>query len=296
MNGSEAPPSPEPARWKTVAALLTTLILWGTAFPAIRAGMKYFSPGHIALIRFLSATAVLLIYAGVIRLRRPARRDLPWLAALGILGVSLYHTVLNYGLVTVKAGPGSMIVNSAPMFTAILAAVILKEPLTARTVVGLVVSMAGVVLIGLGEGGGFRFNAGVLLLLTAALGWALNIICQKPVLERYSPREITCYAVFIGTIPLLVFLPGLGEAAARTPLVVILGLIYLGVLPIAVAYATWGYVLSRMPAARAASYLYLIPIIATLTAWVWLGEAPGALSLFGGGLVLAGVAVVNALR
>ena len=258
--------------------------------------MAYFTPGHVALIRFLAAAAALAVYAFAARLRIPAREDLPWLAVLGLLGVSLYHTALNYGLTSVKAGPGSMIVNAAPIFTAVLAALILHEKLTARTVGGLAASMAGMGLIGLGEGQGFRFNAGVLLLLLAAFCWALNIIAQKPVLERYSPREITCYAVFIGTIPLLIYLPGLREEVLRAPILVVLGLIYLGVLPIAVAYATWAYVLSRLPAARAASFLYLIPIIATLTAWLWLRETPSALSLLGGGFVLLGVAIVNAFR
>ena len=283
-------------RWKTGAALAVTLLAWGTAFPAVRAGMGWYSPGHIALVRFLSASAVLLVYASVIRLKAPARKDLLWFGALGILGVSLYHSLLNYGLATVKSGPGSMIVNSAPIFTAILAAVILKDQIPPRTVVGLAVSLSGLVMIGLGEGRGFRFEPGVLLLLVTALCWALNIIAQKPLLERYSPRDITCYAVFIGTIPLLVFLPGLDEAVSRAPITVTLGLIYLGVIPIAVAYATWGYVLARMPATRAASFLYMIPLIATISAWAWLGEQPSVLSLVGGGLVLLGVAVVNTLR
>jgi drug/metabolite transporter (DMT)-like permease len=258
--------------------------------------MAYFSPGHVALIRFLSASAVLLVYAVVVKLPFPKKEDFPRLAALGFLGVSLYHTVLNYGLLTVSAGPGSMIVNSAPIFTALLAAYFLKERLSGRTVAGLAVSMTGVVLIGLGEGRGFRFEPGALLLIAAALGWALNIITQKPLLEKYSPRDTTCYAVFIGTIPLLLYAPGLAESASRAPIAVILGLIYLGALPIAVAYATWGYVLSQMPASRAASFLYLIPIVATITAWVFLKEVPPVMSLVGGALVLAGVAIVNAVR
>jgi drug/metabolite transporter (DMT)-like permease len=189
-----------------------------------------------------------------------------------------------------------MIVNSAPVITAVLAACILNESLTGRLISGLGICLFGTMLLGLGEGSGFRFEPGVIFLLLAALCWALNIIVQKPSLERYSPREVTCYAVFLGTIPLLAFLPGLAESATKAPLIVTLGVVYLGALPIAVAYATWGYVLSQMAASRAAGFLYLIPLIAILSAWLFLHEIPAPLSLAGGTLVLIGVAVVNFYR
>jgi drug/metabolite transporter (DMT)-like permease len=86
------------------------------------------------------------------------------------------------------------------------------------------------------------------------------------------------------------------EDLRRSSAAATLGAVYLGVFPGAVAYACWAYVLSRLPAGRATSSLYLVPPIAVIIGWLVLGERPGALALAGGAVALGGVALVNAGR
>jgi len=92
---------------------------------------------------------------------------------------------------------------------------------------------------------------------------------------------------------MLAFFPGLEHSIQFAPLDATLAVIYLGVFPTALAYVTWTYALSRVPASIATSFLYLIPVLAIIIAWLWLGEMPLALSMVGGFLSLLGVVLIN---
>lgn len=125
---------------------------------------------------------------------------------------------------------------------------------------------------------------------------ALYSLGQKPYLKRYSALQTAAYIVWTGTVFLLPFGAGLPAEIARAPLSATLACVYIGVVPGAIGYVTWAFVLSKTPASRAGSFLYFVPVVALVVAWVWLGEVPGPGSLLGGLLVLGGVVMVNALR
>jgi drug/metabolite transporter (DMT)-like permease len=239
------------------------------------------------------ASASLGLYAAVTRMKPPALRDVPGILLLGLLGVTVYHLALNYGEVTVSAGAASLLVASAPIFTALLATVFLGERLKVWGWLGIGLSFAGVVLVAMGEGGGFQFSPSALLILLSAVSSSIYFVVQKPFFRRYNPLQLTTYTIWAGTLLLLPFLPGLVRVLPSAPLGPTLAVAYLGVFPAALAYFTWSYALSRSPASLVAPFLYLIPVFAILTAWIWLGETPLAVSLVGGGLCLAGVVLVN---
>lgn len=278
---------------RVLSALVVTFLLWGSAMPGLRVCIRHYTPGHLAILRMLAASAAMTVIAALLRVRIPDRCDLPGLAMVGFTGVTCFHGFLNHGLITVTAGSASLLVNTVPVYTALLATLFLGERMKVWGWVGLGVSLCGAALIGLGEGKGFRFDPGAFYLLGSALSWSLNIVLQKPYLRKYTATEVTTYAIFSGTLALLVFAPGLAENIRQTPIGVTLGVLYLGVFPIAVAYITWAFVLSRLDASRAASYLYLVPVVAILCGWIGLRETPALLALVGGALALSGVIVVN---
>jgi drug/metabolite transporter (DMT)-like permease len=83
------------------------------------------------------------------------------------------------------------------------------------------------------------------------------------------------------------------NSSPAAPLQANLTVIYLGIFPAALAYASWAYFLSKMPASQASSFLYINPILSIVIAFFWIGEIPSVLSLAGGIIVLAGLALVS---
>lgn len=278
---------------RTAMALATTVVLWASSFAGIRAGLEAYSPEHVAVLRLLIASLVLGGYALATGIRLPARRDLPALVIAGFLGFTLYNLLLNRGQQTVPAGTAALLVNTGPVFTVVLARVMLGERLRGWGWVGIAVGFCGAAMIAVGQAGGMRISRGAALVILAALAQSLFFIRQKPLLARYRPIECTTFVIWMGTACLLPFAGGLPRAIAAAPVDATLAVVFLGVGPAAVAFVTWAYALSRLPASRAASFLYVVPAVSIAIAWLWLGEVPRALALVGGAVALAGVVIVN---
>ena len=278
----------------TGISVAVALLLWASAFAGIKAGLKGYGPGELALLRFGTASVVLAAYALITRMRLPELSDVPRIGLAGALGITIYHICLNFGETIVTAGAASLIIASGPIFTALLAMVFLRERLTVWGWTGIAISFSGVALITLGEGtGGLTFQPAALLVLVAAIATAGYFVVSKPLLEKYSPLEFTSYSIWLGTLPMLVFLPGLIAEFPHASSAATISVLYLGVFPGAVAYALYSRVLSRLPASIASSFLYVQPASATIIAWIWIREVPSVVTLVGGAIALLGVALVT---
>jgi drug/metabolite transporter (DMT)-like permease len=276
-------------------AVAVTVLLWSSSFPGIRAALIGFTPGQLAALRYLVASGVFVLLAAVRRLSLPRRSDFPRIALVGGLGIAAYNLALNTGETTVSAGAASFLINTGPLFTALLAWRFLGERLRPWAVVGFALGFSGVCLIALGGPGGMRFQTGALFVLLAAVCQSAQFVLQKPLLARYGALASTAHMVWAGTLCLLPFLSGALSAISPAPRSAIVAVLYLGVFPAAIAYAAWSSALARIDVSRAVTALYLVPPMATILGAVWLHELPSPLALAGGTVAIAGVTVVNTL-
>ncbi len=280
-----------------IVAVIFLVIFWASAFIGIKIALEGLTPGHLSLLRFLIASATLLPVLLIMKARLiPKPKDIPYFFMLGALGISIYHTALNFGELGVSAGAAALILATVPALSAILARFILKDRLPVLAWFGIVISFFGVVLIAIGDSASFGLNVFALLVMVSAVVAAFANVLQKPMFKHYSAIEVSAYMTWSGTLLLLIFLPGLSADIATATMRPLLATIYIGVFSAAIANALFTYILSKIPVGQATSYLYAIPVTSLVIAWLVLGEIPSQLTALGGAIALVGIVIVNEAR
>lgn len=280
-----------------IAAVAIVMVIFGTTFVAIKIALNDLGPFTLALARFLIA---LLIFAPFLR---RGRAGVPaWqMAAMGFLGVTLFFSLQNWGLVYTTAANASIILSAIPALTAIIGWLALGERLNARRAAGILLSMVGVAVVVGGErlrAAGFvaglagnQALLGNLLILGAALSWALYTVLGRHVVARLAPAVVTAHTAAWGVLFLTPF--ALGELAstgvAWPSAAGWTALLFLAVVASGLAFYLYLFALTRLAAGEASVYVNLSPVVTLVAAAVVLAERITALQLLGAALVLAGV-------
>lgn len=281
---------------RTLTVIAVALLTWSSAYASIAYALASFTPGEVAFSRLAIGSLCFAALLVVWRVPLPARRDWPRLAVLGVIGLSVYHLCLNYAETRIASGTASILIALTPAATAAVSAIWLRERLPRRMLTGLSVALVGVLLVVLASGKQVKFQPMAALVLVSVFATAVFFVAQKQLFARNSMLSVTAFTFFAGTLGALPFAGGLGGALRLAPWSHIAALLYLGVAPTFVGYLAWNDALRRVSASQLATFLYLSPPIALLIGWVWLHEQPGLLTLVGGVITLAGVALANARR
>jgi drug/metabolite transporter (DMT)-like permease len=232
------------------------------------------------------------------RLAPVRRADLPLIVGLGLTAIAGYNYLFLTGLRLAPATDGSLIVPGlAPVATALLAAPILRERLRRGTVAGLVLAIAGLLLVVNPQGGGASGDRllGDAMFLGGAVLWGIYSVLGRIAGGRFDPVSVTLYGAVAGTLVLLplAFAEGGASRVAHADIGAWLGIGYLAVFGTVGGFVGLHVGIRRIGASRAAAFALLVPVFGvSSSAWL-LGEALAPLTLVGGAVILAGLWLVE---
>ena len=276
-------------------------VAWGVSFIATKIAVQQVNPAVVVFLRFaIGAVIMLAILLARRQLTLPTFKEGVYYALLGFIGISFHQWLQSTGLVTAQASTTSWIVSTSPVFIALLGWFFLKEKLGLNTIFGIMLASLGVLLV-VSKGslsslisGNFG-TTGDLLVLISAPNWAIFSVLSRSALKDKAALFVLFYVILFGwlftSIPFVATHGWLEIAHLNTT--GWLAVAFLGIGCTALAYIFWYDGLQAIPASRAGVFLYIEPLISLVVAAVLLGEAITLAALLGGGLILAGVWLVN---
>jgi drug/metabolite transporter (DMT)-like permease len=286
--------------------------IWGTNFSVVKPAFRELDPQAFNAVRMVIAS---LVFLGIMKIvprwttsdifSTPApitRRDWLAIAALGVVGHAFYQYFFIGGLALTSVANSSLLLAATPVVIAILSAALGQDRIAPLHWVGAAMSLAGIYIIVTFAGGGVSIGSstlrGDLMMFGGVTCWAIYTLGSRPLMERHSPVGVTGLSMAIGSalyVPVMmpnVLAADWGNVSLRTWV----ALMYSALFALCVAYTIWYVAVREIGSARTSVYSNVVPIVAMLTAVVFLGERLGPARLLGAGLVLVGVALTRVGR
>ncbi len=283
-------------RLRALAALVTAVVLFASAFVAIRAIIVSgaYDPVETTAGRMFVAAAALLVLVAVRGgVKVPKGRD--WFAfiALGALGNTLYQVLLGTGERTVDAGTAALLISCAPILASVMAVLFLGERMTAYGWLGTAIAFVGAGVIAWSAGVSMHMSSGVALVLVATVLWAGYQVLQKTVAHGYGAIELTVWPTMFAALAMVPWSLTLPTAFAAAPVAATLGVVWLGIGSSVGGFLAWSYAIRRLPVVVSSNALFGVPVAAFVIGLIFLGEVPSAWAILGGAFVLGGVALAQ---
>lgn len=295
------PPPPEGSVLWTDVGLVTLSVIWGVNFSVIKVALREFEPLAFNALRFPLAALTLFV---LLRVRGPIpipeRRDWARVVLLGLLSNLVYQFLFIFGIDHTLAGNAGLVLSTTPIWTLILATVLGQEEHGMVVWLGVLATLGGMVLVVVGSGAAVGIEGGLavgdLLLVAAAITWSAYTVGAQDLTRRYGALPVTAWTLWIGSVGLVA--AGVGpvlkmDLSTVTPLAWA-SVAYAGIMAIAIAYLLWNRGVERIGGPRTAAFSNLVPVVALVTAALWIGERPSPLQITGATVIIAGVWLARA--
>lgn len=283
---------------KIIGALFLSLAasIWGAMYVVVKVVVDVVPPLELVWIRYMIAVIVLAIIGVCMKQSwKIAKKDWLIIFLVGLIGNTISIVTQEIGTMLSTAQMGAIITSTTPAFMVIFARFILKEKITIKKCLSIVLATIGVgIIVGNGQID-VNHQLGGFYLLIAALTWALMSVLVKRIPKQYSQIVITTYSSMVAVILLTPFvLPRLNNLDLSSVLQPTIsgGLIYLGIVSTAGGFLLWNKGLQLMNASSGGLFFFFQPIVGTFLGWVLLGETIGISFWLGTILIFSGVFIV----
>ncbi|CGG57125.1 MULTISPECIES: DMT family transporter [Bacillus] len=274
--------------------------IWGGMYVVSKYVLDFIPPLTLVWLRFIIAFVVLY---GILKLAEKKQkkkvniRKKDWLlfAWIGFIGYFISITCQFIGTKLSDAHTGSLVTSATPAFMVIFAALILKEKLTARRLLSTIIATIGVIIvIGWDIEIGSYF-IGTIILVGAAITWALLSIYVKSASIQFSSLVITTYAIFFSLFFITPFMIWELQTSSigTVNTYVILGVLYLGIVSTAGAFFLWNKGLELIDASIGSLFFFFQPIVGSLLGWLLLNETLNSNFFIGGILIICSVLITT---
>jgi drug/metabolite transporter (DMT)-like permease len=298
-SGLRLRPDGHPPPLGLLLAFFAIYVVWGSTYLAIRYAVETIPPLIVAGVRHTIAGLVLLAWAWM-RGYRPTRREWQASLVLGIFYFVIGHGSLHWAETVVPSGLAALLIASEPIWIAVMAAVVSHgERLTGKTIIGLLLGVAGVALL-MGDeaaSGNHAVLLGSLAILAGTLSWSVGVMYSRTsslppnALARAGMPEIVGAAILLLIAALTGEFSGFHVAAVSTRSA--LSLLYLITFGSIITFTAYTWLLDHVSPTLVSTHTYANPVIAVLLGWLWAGEVINRRVLEAGLLTLVAVFLIS---
>ena len=278
-------------------AMLTIAICFGGAFVSIKVVLREVPPITLALLRFLIATMILLT---ILKILEPSSKlqkaDFPKIVLGGFLGITLFYFLENIGIKLTTATNASLLASTTPIFAIALDVIIFRTKISVIQMIGIVCSTIGAYMA-ITANAQLDFSSatfkGNLLVVGAMLSWALYILLNKSLQDKYSALFLSTYQMLFGTLILALMSFCEYDQWRMFSLNAFGNILFLAVFPSAICYFLYSYALKRLDVTITTLYSNLVPVVGVLGGWCILNEIILPIQVFGGVIIILGITIAS---
>lgn len=276
--------------------LLLVSFIWGINPTIMKVGLLYLPPMPYNAVRMLIALLFSWLMLSMSKTYKPfERQDIKLMLLVGAAGFFIFQLTFTFGVQNTTAGNSSLLLALVPASVAIINKLFKIEDISTRMVLGIGMSLFGVILIVVGSGKEFSTSGnhlfGACMMLIAQFAYGYYSVFSKPLLSKYSTYQVTAYMVTIAAALFVpVALPSLIPIEwNEVPLIAWFSVLYSGVFAICMGNFLWMWAIGKIGSTRTALYNNLSPIFAVATGYIFLGEGFGWLQFFGAVVIFWGM-------